>query len=448
MRRLLGLPGLAALAVALIFGLWAARERARPRYPTIPLADGTLLKIEGFTWGSNQVFRLHSKPITWIYSRLPISLRRRLPPFQNDRSLLEIEGFPEFPRAHLWFSRWNPASKAYLSVNSLELFEIDEPGGDYGSLSFGSGRASHAQTLRVVSWREPRLTFRIVINGQTNQVVVDNPRKGEVFPVWSSPPLPQSLSTNGFEFTVERVEFQPVFEPMWQPKVAAKREGRDVSSWFEWQNVWTDPTGNRDYSRLPASEPVWCAELLAYPTAQFPFPEGQGVSLGRHVVPDPGIALSIPLDSTLTDAGVRSVWLTGPGYFTFKNGSNVFASLPDSTRSPHRISSGPGYWEGSFNRATPHLHLWPEGPATGTRLLAESHREDLRVLVRGRRIDGSSQGGFAFGSSSSSIPRLRRIMGAGLLEANSGETLDFDLRLVEPWPLTFTFPAPTTPARP
>ncbi len=99
MRRILS--ALAVLAVLFFAGmsLWRIYLAARAARPEFALADGTLLRVDGLTWGTNQT--LLQEPAHWtrLKEALPDRWRR-------------FTGLPLSPRQlwgdrspHLWLSQ-------------------------------------------------------------------------------------------------------------------------------------------------------------------------------------------------------------------------------------------------------------------------------------------------------------------------------------------------------
>jgi hypothetical protein len=373
---------------------------------------------------------------------LPPSWQALLPRLAEDRELL---GDAE---AHLWFSRFDPVADRYVEVRHFDFAPMDASMCAYWSVSshgFDPGRASHAVRLPMVDWRTERLRFRLVADGVTNDFSLPNPRRHERFPVWPAAPLPQTRVTNGFAFTLAGLDLVSPQDAWWEPRFTVSREDRDVTDWFDLQRHLTDPTGNRAWSRLPAGEPVWRLEVSAYPAARFPFAEGRAISLGRHTLPEEAEHEFVTLDAAATNAGLRAAWLTGPGSFHFRNGTNVSARPPAAGQQGDSSSLGDDRWQ--VKSDAPHAQLWLilEGPAAGTALLAAETNDAARLLVRLRDAGGGTRGAFSRGHFTTGGTIRRRLASFHLDPAKPGEELELDLLLVEPLRVDFTFPAPQVP---
>ncbi len=436
---------IAAVLVAAA-GAWIATawRGLSGRHPEVVLADGSVLRVEGLTWGTNQVFYL--EPGSWT------RLKQALP----DR-WLQFTGQPLWPRhlggdqlPHLWLSQWDPAKGGYVSVKSFELNALSATGQKFRSGSyrgFGSdGKAERAAQLEALDWRGDPMRFRLKQGSVTQEFNLPNPRRGERFPVWNPLPLPQTNSVGGFDFVLTELRFAGGPDRYWHPEWAILRAGQPVTDWFSRQHALLDPTGNRawSWSRLPESETVCQVEVTAYPAARYPFAEGQLFPLGRFTLPGLGSFAVVPLTAGATNACLHWAVFSGPGSFGFRDGTNWLARPPGGQNSGDSSSIGDRGWEFTITADRPQLNLVLRGPLAGGRLLPGATNREGRVLVRARRPDGTFVSAESRGYSSSSDGTTETQWVRVEFAADSaGQVIDVDLTLVAPLtPAPFTVAAP------
>ena len=442
MRRILS--ALAVLAVLFLAGMGLRRVvlDARAARPEFPMPDGTVLRVDGLTWGTNQT--LLQEPAHWtrLKEALPDRWRR-------------FTGQPLSPRQlwgdrspHLWLSQWDPAKGGYVSVKSFELSAFSAAGQEFrtaGHLGFGSaGKAQRAARFEALDWRADPLRFRLQQGSVTQEFSLPNPRRGERFPVWNPLPLPQTNSVGGFDFVLTEFRFAGGPDRYWHPEWIILRNGQPVTDWFSRQHVLLDPTGNRAGSRLPEPETVCRVEVTAYPAARYPFAEGQLFRLGRFTLPGPGSFAVVPPTADATNACLHWAAFSGPGSFGFRDGTNWLAQPPGSEYPGDSSTISDRNWQFTINTDRPQLDLVLRGPVAGGRLLPGGTNRDSRVLVRARRPDGTfvsaeSQGYSSTGDGTTETQWVRVMFDADA----AGQVLDVDLTLVAPLtPNPFTVAAP------
>jgi hypothetical protein len=442
MRRLLLILAFLVVIAVAISGLRRVFLAARSARPEIALADSTVLRVEGLTWGTNQTLLLEPAPWTRLKQTLPNRWRQFTGQPLSPRQL----GGDQSP--HLWLSQWDPAKGGYVSVKSFELSALSATGQKFrsqGYRGFGSaGKAERAVRFEALDWRADPIRFRLQQGSVTQEFSLPNPRRGERFPVWNPLPLPQTNSVGGFDFVLTELRFAGGPERYWHPEWDILRNGRSVTDWFSRQHALLDPTGNRAWSRLSESETVCRVEVTAYPAARYPFAEGQLFPLGRFTLPGPGSFAVVPLTAGATNACLHWAAFSGPGSFGFRDGTNWLARPPGGQNSGNSSSISDRNWEFTITADHPQFDLVLRGPVAGGRLLPGGTNRDGRLLVRARRPDGTfvsaeSQGYSSTGDGTTETQWVRVEFAAD----SAGQVIDVDLTLVAPLtPNPFTVAAP------
>lgn len=433
------------LTGAAVLGMLLFRARhERTGLREFTLRDGTVMRVEGITWGTNQFLSLPPAWLRRLVSRVPPAWLRpaSLPPAYLSATMPARRVWGD--GAHLWLRRYDPTKDAYLDCNIGELIAFDSAGmafGSVGSTGFDSGRASQANEFEAMDWRAARLRFQLKVGQDAYAFSLSNPRRGERFPEWQALPLPQNVASGPFTLTLSEVKRASSDYARWNPQVTITRDGEDVSLWFNQNRQFVDPTGNRYWERLSASEPVWGLEVAAEPSARFPFDESQGVRLGRFTVPEPGKVSVVPTTSQLTNACLHWAAALGSGHFVFLDGTNMVASpQPAHSGNSSEVSKS---WRISLGVGSPTLLVVLRGPVAGGRILPAENATLQRVIVRGRRMDGTFVAGECRDSSNSSDGHtVTRLLPFQFPTLQPGELLDAEIFLTEPLRARFSFAAP------
>jgi hypothetical protein len=444
MRRLL--PSLLVLLlVAGVAGmLIRVRRDTQAAHPEIPLGDGSVLVVEGLTWGTNQMLQLESPHWTRLKRALPAKWRQFTGEPQPPRVL---NGDPS-PR--LWLSRRSVTSSAYLSIPHFDLGSVSTEGRERSSGTrdgFGSGeRAGMSAQFKALEWRAEVLRFRVRAGSVTQEIALPNPRRHERFPIWQPGPFPQTNFVNGFEFALTALEVALGDARVWRPRWIIGKESVNVADWFDLDHRFLDPTGNHAWSSLPSSEPVCLVVLTAWPSARYPFEEAQLFRLGRLEIPKPGEFVIVPVNGESTNACLHWAVLTGSGSFAFSNGTNRIARPPDGSSLGDSSSLGDRLWEFTYDSPKPQLHLLLRGPEAGGRLLPGASSDNLRLVLRARTSAGAEVKTTGHGySSSGDGTTLTQWRGYEFDPLPAGEVVELDLTLVKP--LRAEFMVATPPAK-
>lgn len=438
MRRL----WIVIIAVVLVAaaGAWIATawRGSWGRRPEVVLADGSVLRVEGITWGTNQAFYLEPGSWTRLKRRLPTAWQSGIWAPQEP---IELPGDPD---AHLWVSRIDPVTGSYLPALGAEFAHLDGAGTVFASSGGSSsgptpGRADFAPRFSALDWRADGLRFQVSQGGRTGSFTLPNPRRGERFREWTPLPLPQTRQIGEFKVTMTGLRS---LSPGWQPEIRlSASDGQDATPWFDLQPMFVDPTGNRYWTQLPVGEQVWGVEVEAYPTARFPFPDAGIVQLGSSSIPGAGQHQFFPMSAAGTNASLHFAWITGPGRFTFRDGQMIRAS-PVSNGGGGSIRPGPP-WQVDWDGDQPALWLVLKGPVAARGLLAVSTNRLARILPRIRRPDGSYakavMGGTTTGSGADGITMILRFEIEGGV---AGEPIEMGIVLSEAIQARFTIAAP------
>ena len=438
MRRL-WLVIIAAVLVAAA-GAWlvTAWRSLWGRHPEIVLADGSVLRVEGLTWGTNQAFHFELEFWTRLKRRLPTAWQSGM---WEPKEPHALTGDPD---AHLWVSRIDPVTGAYLRASDPEFAHLDRAGTVFASSggsssTSASGRAGYAPRFSALDWRAGLLRFRVSQGGGSESFTIPNPRRDELLPEWTPLPLPQTQQSDEFKVTLAGLRS---LSPGWKPELAVSGSGgQDATPWFDLQPMFVDPTGNRYWAQLPAGEPVWGVEVEAYPSARFPYPDAGVFPLGSTRFPEAGQHEIFPMSAASTNASLHSAWITGPGRFIFRDGRMVSAS-PVSNGGGGSTRLGPP-WQVDWGGDRPALWLVLKGPAEARGLLSVSTNRFARVLPRIRRPDGSYAKAVMLGTTTGSgADGINMILRFEILGAVAGERVGTDIVLSEAIRARFTIAAP------
>lgn len=441
MRRL----WLVIIAVVLVAaaGAWIAMTRRGlwGRHPEVVLADGSVLRVEGITWGTNQAFYFEPESLTRLKRRLPAAWQSGIGAPQEP---IALTGDPD---AHLWVSRIDPVTGSYLPALGAEFAHLDRAGTVFASSGGSSsgptpGRADFAPRFSALDWRADGLRFQVSQGGGTGSFTLPNPRRRERFPEWTPLPLPQTRQYGEFKVTMTGLRS---LSPGWQPELrVSAADGQDATPWFDLQPMFVDPTGNRYWTQLPAGEPVWGVEVEAYPSERFPYPDAGVIPLGSSRIPEAGQYQIFPISAASTNASLHSAWITGPGRFTFRDGQMIQAGPVSMNKGGGGGSVRPrSPWQVDWDGDQPALWLVLKGPAAARGLLSVSTNRLARILPRIRRPDGSYakavMSGTTTGSSADGITMILRF---GIEGAVAGERIEMGIVLSEAIKVRFTIAAP------
>jgi hypothetical protein len=379
----------------------------------VTLADGTILRVEAVTVGTNHQFRTGLGVLGRLTDRLPAPLR----------SMLGSAGYVTSQTTrrdvgYLWLTQFDPVTQAYVrpAVHSVEV--LDEDGQVFSMGASGSGGSGNYQERHIrldfFPRRAERFRVRLKYQGRQHELTVPNPVAGEEYPEWTGAPLPQTQTANGFDYTLERMDVNHWEENRYyfRPRFVVAREGEDRTAWWDRSVYYGDATGNRRHSGLSLLESAWKLEVNFFPSVRFPFESDQVHSLGLAPAPQPGEYVLFEVDKTLRLKGVNFAALTGPGRYSIRNGKVESAEAWEEGMSGSgSSSSGSGDWQWDYSDKKIRLALFLKGPSRGAELMPPMHDERHKLLARAREADGKIREGKAAPAGGRARTTERRLPG-------------------------------------
>jgi hypothetical protein len=348
--------GVVALVAALVLAQYLLRHEPVAR---VPLPDGTELRIEYVTYGTEHRAPGIGKTRAWVMNQL-----QRWPQLglAKDWEVTEYR-YESSPELMLWFTHYDPRTRKFLpglwnelkveGVSALEgtPYTVNHPGNGYG------GMVALQESLPPMPHylvgmgnyerRRPVVHLRVTMQGQTTELAVVNPAAKLQFPVWKAEPLPQTRRIGKADLVLRglrtyltddrgsevvpgsgakgELTVDPVLE-VWHD--GAPSEGLFLESRF------VDPTGNSgSWWRLPPlSERVWKLQVSVRRNEQFPFDGKDGVTLGPAPLPPSQKYHVFELPKEEQAQGLRLAALLGPGRYVWRDG--VFEEVGEAIPVP------------------------------------------------------------------------------------------------------------------
>lgn len=324
------------IALLLVVGLAAAwiflaSKRTQAPQAVFQMPDGTLMQVEGLTFGSNHTFVKGSALLATLRKHAPGKLKALLPAQYSTSTTMGEETLL------LWYNQFDPGTGTYTNA-ALDSFRvIDEHNCVFQVTSYSSGGSSAGYTvanahLRVFPRRQKTFKVRAQNFPITNiEWTVENPFVTNP-PAWKPEPLPATRATeDGTQFTLERVKGHFYTGGSWfEPRFTVMHEGENRTEWYKPSVQYIDATGNRDSSQLCPWEPAWKLDVRFYKSHKAPFPEDQILRVTNLTIPPSGQFLSLAGTNVLAGVTMRLIGLCGSGQFSFSNSvcvaSNAWAS--------------------------------------------------------------------------------------------------------------------------
>lgn len=435
------LPWAAGLGMGLaaVLGIAALMRREAAAHPEATLPDGTVVVVEGITFGPRHEQRFEPGFWTGLKLGLPAPWHRFTgPPLRPQRA---ETGETDDRAGGLWLSRWDPVAGKFLDLDFDCRVQTMTGGGLVfdvgGGTKFGQGeRGGRFVSGLVLDGRADTIRLRFSRGDWKAEVAMPNPRRGERFDAWEAAPLPRTNLVRGFQMVLHGLRNHAAEkEPLWMPQFEILQDGRDAGEWFSTQWTFLDPTGNQGIRGLPESEPTWKVRLRAWPTSRFPFSLEQRFGLGRIQLPGPGEFLVLPPGPDWTNAGLHAVVIAGPGSFRFADGRSLMARPLDGTRDgtlggDSTTLGGQGGWTIQWGSREPRVCLLLGSTHAGARLMPATATKDL-VLVA-RRADGSLATSSGANNSTMSDGRVnRRLVSFSLPAGEKPQPYDLELAVSE-----------------
>jgi hypothetical protein len=349
------------LLIAVGVGVFVYLNRHQP-VACIPLSDGTELRLEYVTYGTEHRAPGAGRFRAWASGEL----YDRWPRLGIQPQVAEYHYSLKDPQLLLWFTHFDPRKKEFLfgwpeqvtvyprdPKVQFGLDEIDRQG--------GYPMQHRVTAVGQFERRRPSLTLVVRIQGgKTIDLVVANPAAEMQFPEWKAEPMPQrrvgevELLLRSFKTSLEQYEAvaTPIFAarqqggehlvlPLGNPD---EKAGLTLMDW-----LISDPTGNMlTYSSVgnrmsPAfDEKVWKVRAGVLRNERYPFANTDGLVLGPVPVPEAGKYHVFPLAKEETEGGLRLAVLLGPGRYVWRDGvfEEVGAGIADAKEAKAFVGAG------------------------------------------------------------------------------------------------------------
>ncbi len=320
------------LAVGFIFVKYGKKHEPVAR---VPLPDGTELRLEYVTYGTEHRIPGAGKVAEWL-SRLGSYVPRSNFTYYRSEYIHRVESGQPCPV--LWFTQFDPQTGKFWQFNGLGLEVVEDPKLNSGHNGFGDGTQPLPNTAYEVPCydrRKPDFRLRVTAQGQTSELVVPNPVAGTRFPEWKPEPLPQTRPVAGGDVVLRSLTVsQEQHGPRVNTDLAVVAHGQKAPGFAIWSRL-SDATGNtaRNSLPLPLSEPAWKVQATVRRTGDFPFANNDGLTLGPVEMPGVGQFRTFKLPEADMKEGFRMAVLFGPGHFLWENGVFTEVSPPGKSQS-------------------------------------------------------------------------------------------------------------------
>ncbi|MDB6032751.1 MAG: hypothetical protein JWM16_3089 [Verrucomicrobiales bacterium] len=290
-----------------------------PAIPQGKLADGTVLRIEKLTYGTNHVFAKGSPITAKLRQALPGPLRGM---FGSPKT---ASTSTEKPELVIWFAQVNPSTQETVSstVNQLQVTDLHGcvfPAGNRGTSGNYPNFSMNYARVPVFPRRQETFLFSASGSPGGNPVQISLPNPFRADPhTWTPEPFPIHRQVGEFEFVCTEVQgrFFPAgayFEPHFQ----VFQNGQDRTEWYKHEVIYADETGNRGPKLCPY-EPAWKVEVNFFKNYQATFPESSIARMSDARVPTPGQVVQRDVTCSIGNINIRFLALCGPGDYKFSN---------------------------------------------------------------------------------------------------------------------------------
>ena len=333
---------LAVVAVVLVAGFGIAAYRSRQPVACWTLADGTELRLEYVTYGTEHRIRGAGAVGIWAAQTANRWLHAGLPYYQDDY-LVQTE----LPCPVLWFTSRNPQTGklAVPKISNLAIFT--GPGAIWVTPS-GRSRNSNApfpnSAFSVPAYPRRAENFRLRLDsgGEIVEANIPNPVRGHRFEEWKPEPLPQTKRVGIHEFTLSKLWIWPGEPPMWLPHFSSRLEIHEASGettkGLDVRVDLLDATGNKHSEMLPMDEPAWKVRARFRRNGDYPFAVGEGLTLGPVAMPGPGEYGEFEIPAAEKKNGIRLAAILGIGHFVWRDGKFITAEPASASPGGRRMS--------------------------------------------------------------------------------------------------------------
>jgi hypothetical protein len=333
MRRI----GFLVLALAFGFNVLILLVLILHKEPVVPegrLANGTVLRIEKLTYGTNHVFTKGSSVTGKLRKILPGPLEKLLGSANTASTITEK------PELLVWYQQVDPTTKAPIASTVQQLQVVDTHGcifPIYNTGTTGSDPNLHYVQVPVFPRRQEAFLLEApaTLGGAPLQISVPNPFRIEPH-AWKPEPFPIHRKAGELEFVCTDV--QGKFFPngaYFEPHFEVFDKGQDRTDRYRPEVTYVDETGNRG-QRLCRYEAAWKLEVNFYKRYTAPFAESEIARINEVSVPDSGQVIQKDAACSMGNMKIALVALCGPGDYKFSNQVCV-AAAP---------------WEGGWNESS------------------------------------------------------------------------------------------------
>jgi hypothetical protein len=363
--------------VALVGAVWLMLFPPQHRpVARVPLPDGTELRLEYVTYGTEHRVPGMGKFRSWVSGHL----QNRWPRLGVTWGVVDYSYQSENPRLYLWFTHYDPRSRKFLfdPINQLAVEEVNALEGTPYFVNHNSGAFADLQSLVesqppmphvLVSMgnyerRRPVVHMRVKMQGQTAELTVPNPAAKLQFPVWKAEPLPQTRRIGKLDVVVRGLKTWreldgSVLEPddaregrlVTAPEIEVLHDGEPSDGLHLWStfadatgNSSTDLAANADRRPMwPLSERAWKLRVTTLRKETYPFEATEGVMLGPVPLPEPQKYHVFALPKEEMAEGLRLAVLLGPGRYVWRDGAfvEVGEAISDGTHAQDFLQAGP-----------------------------------------------------------------------------------------------------------
>lgn len=306
-----------AAAVALAAGLisFFARPAWKPVQQT--LADGSTLRVEALTFGTNHIFRSHPARET-----LRRWLPRRLQGFLGHSAFTgQVQTAPN--SIVLWTTRFDPKSRMYIYPAYERSRLRDAHGCAFESSSLSASSLGGHALIGIVFEAFPRgdESFIYEITDSSDKIVggirIPNIHPAKRKP-WIPGTVPITKTNGGLIVQLRRVHFSKatLTPSSFRPEIWFVRP-LDSETWERGPAWICDSVGNRSFKTLCTHESAWKIEANFFRNERAEFRPEETWLLKDVAIPRPGETISIQKKNTVQNCVVvvgafRGVYVDEP----------------------------------------------------------------------------------------------------------------------------------------
>lgn len=340
-----------------------ALPRWRPVEQT--LADGTILRIEAVTFGTNHVFSKHP-----IRERIRNVLPKRLKPFLGKGNFTaSVETAPDC--AVLWTMRFDPVTQTYISSRDEQHYAVDEHGCRFHSNYRRGTTLAGNMVVGIVLDAFPRRGehFDYIIIDKDSKVLgqmrIPNPQPARLSQRWIPEKLPIAKTNSEPTVELRRFAYRPSGPRAFSDYDIRLLRLADLESWDK-STVWVcDSSGNRSFfNTLCTNESAWKIEANFFRKAHAEFRRDEIWTLTNIAIPAPGAMVRLHRTNIIQGCVVAVESLWGPGYVEPGRSGEVRRVPPDARPA-------------STTPAAPALFIW-----------SRHWNSEMKILIRARDDSG------------------------------------------------------------